>query len=57
LGLALDEPKSNEMPIEVNGLDVLIEDKVRGFADGGVIDYATSSYGEGFTVRTAKSHC
>lgn len=45
------------MPVQVNGLDVLISDKVKGFAEGSLVDYTKSSYGEGFTIRNANSGC
>ena len=55
MGLALDEPNNNELPIQVNGLDVLISDKVKGFADGSLIDYINSPVGEGFTISNDNS--
>lgn len=57
LGLALDELNDSEAPVQVNGLEVLISDKVKGFADGSMVDYTKSSYGEGFTIRNSKSSC
>jgi Fe-S cluster assembly iron-binding protein IscA len=57
LGLALDEPNGNEVPTKVNGLDVLIADKVKGFADGSTVDYIQSPHGEGFAINNGKSGC
>jgi len=50
LGLALDEPKGNEETTEVNGIDVLISDEVKPFADGNTVDYVKSPGGEGFII-------
>jgi len=55
--LALDEPRGSEVPVEVNGLGVLIEDKVKGYVDGSVVDYIKSSNGEGFAIRGGGSSC
>ena len=57
LGLALDEPRGSEVPVEVNGLGVLIADKVKGYVDGSVVDYIKSSNGEGFAIRGGGSSC
>jgi Fe-S cluster assembly iron-binding protein IscA len=53
LGLALDEPNENEDTIQVNGIDVLISDAVKPFADTNTIDYVNSPYGEGFIIAPA----
>lgn len=55
--MALDEPNGNEAPIQVNGLDVLISEKVKTFADGSLVDYVSSPIGEGFTIRNGNSSC
>ena len=55
--MALDEPTDGETPIQVNGLDVLISEKVMGLADGSLVDYATLPYGEGFTISSGNSSC
>jgi Fe-S cluster assembly iron-binding protein IscA len=53
LGLALDEPNENEDTTQVNGIDVLISDAVKAFADRNTIDYVNSPYGEGFIIAPA----
>lgn len=57
MGLALDEPNDDEVLVQVNGLDVIIGEKVKGFAEGSLVDYTKSSYGEGFTIRNVNSGC
>lgn len=57
MGLALDEPKENEQPVDVTGIDVLIEDFVRPLADGTTIDYVNHSHGEGFTIVESRELC
>jgi hypothetical protein len=39
LGLALDEPNESEDTTQINGIDVLISDAVKAFADRIMIDY------------------
>jgi len=53
LGLALDEPNENEETTQVNGIDVLIADAIKAFADGNTIDYVNLPDGEGFTIASA----
>jgi Fe-S cluster assembly iron-binding protein IscA len=58
LGLALDEPNENEDATQINGIDVLISDAVKPFADRNTIDYVNSPYGEGFAVTPpGHSYC
>jgi hypothetical protein len=56
LGLALDEPYGDEKPTQVNGLDFLISDEVKMFADRSSLDYMSSPY-EGFIIRPGYSSC
>jgi len=49
--LALDEPGGNEVPVQINGLDVLIADNVKEFTAGNTVDYIKSAQGEGFTIN------
>ena len=56
LGLALDEPNGDEKPTQVNGLDFLIGDEVKMFADRSSLDYMSSPY-EGFIIRPGYSSC
>jgi hypothetical protein len=51
LGLALDEPKDKEITTQVEGLDFLIAEEVKPFADKSRVDYTSGPYGEGFTIR------
>ena len=51
LGLALDELKENEETTRVNGIDVLISDRVKPYSDGNKIDYIQSTNGEGFVIN------
>ena len=58
MGLALDELKENENTIQVNGIDVLISDAIKPFADANTIDYVSSPYGEGFVMESAgQTYC
>jgi hypothetical protein len=56
LGLALDEPYGDEKPTQVNGLDFLISDEVKMFADKSSLDYMSSPR-EGFIIRPGYSSC
>lgn len=53
MGMALDEPEENEQPLRINGLDVLIADAVRPFAEGNTLDYVKNQNGEGFILAPA----
>lgn len=55
--MALDEPEGSEIPIQVNGLDVLVSEKIKGFVDGSIVDYIRSPEREGFTISTGNSSC
>lgn len=57
MGMALDEPKEDEKPVEVNGIGVLIADFVRPFMDGTTIDYVKNPDGEGFTISGSGGSC
>jgi Fe-S cluster assembly iron-binding protein IscA len=50
LGMTLDEPQTNEIATEVDGIDVLISDDARSLAETVTIDYESGPYGEGFTI-------
>ncbi len=50
LGLALDEPDANEVPVKVDDIDVLISDQVKAFAKRSSVDYVKTPYREGFTI-------
>ncbi len=53
MGLALDEPNENEGTAQINGIDVLISDAIKAFADRNTIDYVNLSDGEGFIIAPA----
>jgi Fe-S cluster assembly iron-binding protein IscA len=52
LGLALDEPDFHEVPVNIEGLDVLITDGVKPFAEDSLVDFVKNSYSEGFTISS-----
>lgn len=49
--MALDEPKENEEPETIDGLQVLIDAQVRTFAAEQVLDYLKTPRGEGFAIK------
>jgi Fe-S cluster assembly iron-binding protein IscA len=51
LGLALDEPNEKET-IKADGIDILVTEDTRGYAESSLVDYTSSIYGEGFTIHT-----
>jgi Fe-S cluster assembly iron-binding protein IscA len=51
--MALDEPEENEQPVQINGLDVLIEEAIRPFINGNTLDYVKRPDGEGFIMTSA----
>ena len=55
--MALDEPKENEQPIHVNGIDVLVEDFVRPLVDGTTVDYVNNPDGKGFVISEYGAAC
>ena len=57
MGMALDEPKENEQPVRVNGIDVLVSDSVRPLVDGATVDYVKHPYGEGFVITGSEGAC
>ena len=57
MGLALDEPKEGETPVPVNGIDLLIADSVRLFADDATVDYVKDPSGEGFIITASGESC
>jgi hypothetical protein len=45
----------NEKPVQINGVDVLIEDFIRSLTDDTLIDYVDGPSGRGFLVKGASS--
>jgi hypothetical protein len=50
LGMALDEPRTDEIATKVDGIDVLISEDARSLSERSTIDYESGPYGEGFTI-------
>ncbi len=57
MGLALDEPKADEQPIQVNGINVLVADIAKPFVDNATVDYVKEAYGEGFVITDPEASC
>jgi Fe-S cluster assembly iron-binding protein IscA len=57
MGLALDEPEKDEQPVLINGINVLVEDLVRPFAENAIVDYVKDQYQEGFLIKTDGDCC
>ena len=57
MGMALDEPKENEQPVNVNGIDVLVEDEARPLVEDTTIDYIENPDGEGFIIKGSGDCC
>jgi Fe-S cluster assembly iron-binding protein IscA len=56
--LTLDEPKKDETAVQINGVDVLISDEVKGISEGNKIDYVNHFYRKGFIIaRTGYGSC
>jgi len=55
--MALDEPKANEKPVTVNGIDVLVADSVMPFVDDSTVDYVKQLYNEGFIINRSGCSC
>lgn len=57
IGLALDEPKDDEQPVQVNGIDLLVADTVEPWVVGSTVDYIENWYKKGFTVTADRKSC
>lgn len=57
MGMALDEPKENEQPVNVNGINVLVEDEAMPLVEDTTIDYINHPDGEGFIITGSKECC
>ncbi len=55
--MALDEPKENEQPIQVNGIDLLVNSDAQPYTSGNILDYIQSSEGEGFIIQPESGQC
>ena len=54
MGMALDEPKENEQPVQVNGIGVLVEDFVKELVETTTIDYVDNQEGQGFVIKSGE---
>ena len=57
MGMALDEPRENEKPIQINGVGVLISEFGISNMDDTTIDYVTKTPNEGFTITGSGKSC
>jgi Fe-S cluster assembly iron-binding protein IscA len=57
MGMVLDEPKENEQPVNINGIDVLIANIVRPFTGGMTVDYVKQRFGQGFVFTGSGDTC
>jgi Fe-S cluster assembly iron-binding protein IscA len=48
--LALDEPKADEQPVNINSVAVLVDAAVKPLIATQVLDYVTANGGQGFTL-------
>ena len=55
--MALDEPREDEQPVQVNGIDVLIADFAMPLMDGATIDYVKRPDREGFVINGSEGTC
>jgi Fe-S cluster assembly iron-binding protein IscA len=55
--LALDEPKDEERIERIDELEFLVEDHVRPYINGQILDFVRSWRGEGFAIRPAAGGC
>jgi Fe-S cluster assembly iron-binding protein IscA len=55
--LALDEPKENEKPVDINGIGVLIADAAEPWVEGTTVDYVKNWHKEGFIVTGSQESC
>jgi Fe-S cluster assembly iron-binding protein IscA len=55
--LALDEPKDAERVERIGGLEYLLDDQVRPYIAGQVLDFVRSWRGERFAIRPAAGDC
>ena len=55
--MALDEPDADEESMTVNGIGVLISERVKDLVDDTTIDYIKQSDGEGFVMIGQNSGC
>jgi Fe-S cluster assembly iron-binding protein IscA len=50
LGLALDEPNDNDTKLNLNGIELVAEKKLKSFLEDQVIDFVNSGFREGFVI-------
>jgi Fe-S cluster assembly iron-binding protein IscA len=55
MGLALDEPRTEEVPVNSGGINFLIEERLKPFVEGSTVDYIKDQYREGFVIESGSS--
>jgi Fe-S cluster assembly iron-binding protein IscA len=55
--LTLDEPNAGEELTQVNGIDLLVAEEARPYADGSQVDFVTTPYGNRFIIRAQHGGC
>jgi len=53
--MALDEPKDDETTTDINGIDVIISEEVKRYAEKTTVDYVTGPYRQGFIIGVSGS--
>jgi Fe-S cluster assembly iron-binding protein IscA len=48
--MTLDEPKEDETTTTINGIDVIIAEEVKRYAEKTTVDYVTGPYRQGFII-------
>jgi Fe-S cluster assembly iron-binding protein IscA len=51
--LALDEPQDGDQTYNVEGIDILVDQRAAAYAVDSTVDYVDSMWGKGFTIRPA----
>ena len=53
--MTLDEPKENEKPVQVNGIDVLYDEFDPAMVGDFTVDYIKEDNNEGFVIKGGSS--
>ena len=56
LGLALEEPDEKDL-LEINGLSLMMDETVRGFSEGQLLDFIDNKHGHGFIIQPEQGGC
>ena len=57
MGLVLDELKDEKQTVAVNGIELMIEERVLSFTKGHEIDYVNNAYAQGFSIAPTAGGC